>query len=232
VSGTVGTTIVNGGKLGGSGTTGGVTNNTNGTIEPGLVAGTTHILNTGSLTGGGTYFFQLNGTTAGSGYDQLNTTGSINLTGSILNVGQGFTPTVGTNFTLIHNVNNTPITGTFSALLGGSPVALPEGAVWNFGGHTFQIHYTEGASHDVVLSRADFPAYEESLDASGNLVITQSTLYASANDNLSVSLSGGTYTFSPARLLSAAVTSRVSRSASASIPTLSPWLAPTLRPLL
>src|SRR5262249_15711018 len=69
----------NGGTLGGTGTTGAVTAAAGGTVSPNLSSPGT--LSSGALTfnSATVYVVQLNGTTAGSGYDQLNVTGSVNL---------------------------------------------------------------------------------------------------------------------------------------------------------
>ncbi len=192
VNGTTGTgngavTVKSGGTLAGHGTTGAVSND--GTINPGL--GTPATLSTGSLTfGSGLYTVTAD---SSSNYTSLNVTGNIDLTGGILNVNLGYTPAAGVSFTILHNVDNTPITGTFSAVLDGITYNLPEGAYWDFGGTYFTITYLGNAGHDVVLtSTATHPTYGETLDASGNLTIYQED--PGANDNLQFSLAGGVYT--------------------------------------
>ena len=71
-------------------------------------------------------------------------TGTINLTGSELNVFFGGTATTGT-YTIIENAANFPITGTFAG--------LPEGATFVAGDRTFQISYTGGLyGNDVTLT--------------------------------------------------------------------------------
>ena len=133
VTGTlVGSVTVNGGTLGGAGTVGAVTDNA--TINPGL--GATSILNTGNLSfgPGAVYSVTVSGAaSAGSNYDQLNVTGSIDLTGAILQLNVSYSPTVGDSYTIIHNVNGTAITGTFTGLNEGSYLVA--------GGHLFQITY-------------------------------------------------------------------------------------------
>ncbi len=198
-NGTIGAVNVKGGVLGGSGTAGTV--NDSGTVKPGLGSATS-ILNTGNLSfgSGGVYSVALNGTTAGTQYDQLNVTGSINLTGAILTGTLGYSAAVGDTYTIIHNVDNTPVTGVFSAVASNNTVfQLPQGAVFNIGSDQFQISYTGGAGNDVTLTRVLVPAYGESLDASGNLVIFQEI--AAANDNLTFSSAGGVYTFTDPNLL-------------------------------
>jgi Protein of unknown function (DUF642) len=177
-------TTVAAGTLGGSGTVGALTNDA--TVNPGL--GSTSVLNTGALSSGSgsVYSFDINGTTAGANYDQLSVTGGVNLTGATLTATFGYTPAIGDSYTIIHNVSNTPITGTFTG--------MPDNSLVTLGGLSFLISYHGGAGNDVTLVRTNnLVAYGESLDSSGNLTITQEL--PTANDNLSFSLSGGVYTF-------------------------------------
>jgi autotransporter-associated beta strand protein len=132
--------------LGGIGTVGSITT-TQATVSPGD-GGPGLLTDTGSLTfgSGSNYNVTLSGTTAGSQYSQLQVAGPISLSGATLNVtlGSGFTPTGGSQFTIIHNTGSSPISGTFTN--------LPQGAKVTVGGHTFTISYTGGAGNDVVLS--------------------------------------------------------------------------------
>ena len=126
-------TVSSGGTLSGTGTISNVvTVNSGGTLSPGNSAG---ILNTGDLTldGGGTLGVEINGTTVGTQYDQVNVTGTVNLAGSpTLNVNVGFASAAGNTFTIIQSTG--AITGTFSG--------LPEGGTFTVGGRTFRINYT------------------------------------------------------------------------------------------
>lgn len=188
VTGMINNVTLTGGVLGGSGTVGAVTD-TAGTINPGL--GATSILNTGNLSFGssGVYAVDLDGTTAGTSYDQLNVTGTINLTGATLQVNLGYTPALGDTYTIIHNVEDTPITGTFAG--------LPQGGVITADGELFEIDYVGNAGNDVTLTRTNIvPSYAETLNAGGNLTITETV--ASVISDLSFALSGGNYTFTDA----------------------------------
>ncbi len=140
-----GATTVNGGTLGGGGKIGTVVVNSGATIAPDPT--TTQILKTGNVafSAGSTLSVTLNGTTAGSGYDQLNVTGTVNLAGAALNVNLGFTPAVGSAFMLIQNDGKDAVVGTFAG--------LPQGATLVLDGMTFQISYTGGTGNDVVLTR-------------------------------------------------------------------------------
>jgi large repetitive protein len=84
----------------------------------------------------------LNGATAGTGYDQLNATGSINLGGSTFSGTLGFTPAAGETFTILRST--APVTGTFAG--------LPEGASLTIGGEQFTITYAADGGDAVVLT--------------------------------------------------------------------------------
>jgi hypothetical protein len=91
----------------------------------------------------------LGGTTAGTGYDQLIGTGSVNLTGATLNLSlalaNGFTPAPLASFDIFVNNGGAAISGTFAG--------LPEGANFSVGAVPFTITYKGGTSHhDVVLT--------------------------------------------------------------------------------
>jgi hypothetical protein len=112
----------------------------NGTTQPA-------ILNTGNvvLGSGAALTVALDGTTAGSGYDQLNVSGTVTLTGSSLNVSVGYAANVGDSYTIIHNGGTGPVVGTFNG--------LAEGAAFVVNGMTFQITYKGGTGNSVVLTR-------------------------------------------------------------------------------
>jgi autotransporter-associated beta strand protein len=111
-----------------------------------LDAGTrTQVLRVNDLgsPGGGTWHVALNGTAAGSTYDQIAALNSVDLTGVNLDLTFGFTPHVGDQFMLIDNAGG-PVVGNFNGLV--------EGAVGSIGGHTVRITYVGGDGNDVVLT--------------------------------------------------------------------------------
>lgn len=113
-------------------------------ISPGNSPG---IINSGNLTlgPGSTTNMELNGTTVGTQYDQLNVTGTVNINPTAaLNVTLGFTPTAGNSFTIINNDGADAVTGSFAG--------LPQGTVFYVLTTAFQISYTGGSGNDVVLS--------------------------------------------------------------------------------
>jgi autotransporter-associated beta strand protein len=140
-----GGTTVNGGTLGGGGTIGDLLVNSGATIAPSTT--TPRILQTGNVTfsAGSAFAVTLNGTTAGTDYDQLSVLGTVNLAGATLNVNLGFTPNLGSAFVLIQNGGGGAVVDTFAG--------LPEGATLTLSGMTFQISYVGGTGNDVVLTR-------------------------------------------------------------------------------
>jgi autotransporter-associated beta strand protein len=135
------TLIESGATLSGTGAVGVITNN--GSIAPGDPVGILHSSNV-VFTATGNLTVQLNGPVAGSGYDQLNVTGSNTLKSASLIVVPAFAtaPPAGQQFVIIHNeaTNN----GTFNG--------QPEGSIVSAGGYKFQISYVGGAGNDVVLT--------------------------------------------------------------------------------
>jgi autotransporter-associated beta strand protein len=133
-----GLTTVSAGTLGGSGTIGAVQVDAGATLAPGST--NTGILSTGTVAfaSGSAFNVKLNGTTAGSGFDQLNATGTVNLNGATLNVSLG-TTTIPVNGSVTIIQATTSVAGTFA---GPSTITV--------GTETFQITYNNTS---VVLTR-------------------------------------------------------------------------------
>ncbi|MCI0534478.1 MAG: VPDSG-CTERM sorting domain-containing protein [Verrucomicrobiales bacterium] len=106
----------------------------------------TGILRTGdlSLAPGSSLEIELSGPVVGIEYDQIDVTGTVSLNDAILSLTLGFTPTSGTQFTIIKNDLSDPVDGTFSG--------LPDGAVFTVSAEPFQISYEGGDGNDVVLT--------------------------------------------------------------------------------
>ena len=115
-----GTSMVNvnaTGDLAGTGSfSGTLTSNSGGTVAPGISSGSTGILSTGNvfLGAGSTFASVLNGTTAGSGYDQLNVSGTINIGNATLRASIGYAAATGDSYTIISSTGG--VTGTFNGL--------------------------------------------------------------------------------------------------------------------
>ncbi len=143
---TSGVTVASGGALAGTGTVPNVA--VAGQIAP-ATFGTTGILNTGNLSfpGGGTLVADLTSAAAGpgSGYDQLNVAGTVDLTNANLKL--IVPPTginVGDSFTLIANNGTNAVTSQFT---GGTTIQS-----FNNPLYFFTLNYTGGAGNDVVAT--------------------------------------------------------------------------------
>jgi fibronectin-binding autotransporter adhesin len=136
--------------LGGIGTIGGtITINSGANVAPGNGGNTTAILSTGALTLAPTsnFLVDINGTTAGSGYDRLNvTTGGVTIGGSILIVTVGTTLTIGQTFLVVETVSAGAVSGTFA-----------QGSTVTSGPYAFSIDYAGGDGNDIVLTVTAVP---------------------------------------------------------------------------
>ncbi|WP_193172815.1 DUF4347 domain-containing protein [Nisaea nitritireducens] len=143
-------TVASGATLGGTSTfSTAVTVQSGGTIAPGNSPGK---ISTGNLTlaSGSTASMEINGTTAGTLYDQIAVTGTVTISNATLNATVGYTSAVGDSYILIDNDGTDAVTGTFSG--------LAEGATLTIGGARFTISYAAGTGNDVVLTRVATPA--------------------------------------------------------------------------
>jgi fibronectin-binding autotransporter adhesin len=131
-------TVFNSGTtLGGSGTINGSVNlaSAGANLSPGASGvGSISILQTGAVTLslGSNFNVDINGTTAGTGYDQLKVTGTVVITGSNLIVTAGPNLSVGETFFVLLNDGIDPITGLFAQ---GSTVTASNN------GDVFSINY-------------------------------------------------------------------------------------------
>jgi autotransporter-associated beta strand protein len=124
------TTIQSGATLGGSGTVGALTVDAGGTVAPGNSPG---ILMTGDYNQAGTLSLELNGTLAGVEYDQVNVSGTVNLSGQ-LTATIGYTPVNDQMLFILINDGSDAIVGNFSGMAHLDTVLL-DGYLW-------QISYT------------------------------------------------------------------------------------------
>ncbi|MCH9792582.1 MAG: cadherin domain-containing protein, partial [Planctomycetes bacterium] len=153
VEGSITTTqviISSGATLNGSGTVDApVTVNSGGHLVPGSSPG---IISTGDLTlaAGSTLNIEIDGTTAGTEYDQIQVTGTVDVTGATLNLISTFTASAANEFILIDNDGADAVTGTFAG--------HAEGALLSFNGNQVFISYLGGDGNDVVLTVNSPPA--------------------------------------------------------------------------
>ena len=138
--------VAAGGTLGGSGTVGGTVGvASGGVLAPGAGPG---MLGTGALTlnGGATFAVEINGPAAGTQYDRLAVSGTVNLGGATLQLAGAHVAAVGQSFLLVDNDGSDPVSGSFAG--------LPNGGTRLFNGVLLTIQYDGGDGNDVVL-RAD-----------------------------------------------------------------------------
>jgi fibronectin-binding autotransporter adhesin len=151
VTGTYGLVTLTGGILKGTGTVSGI-DMSSGKVAPGMSPG---CLNSGNLTfTGGSLESELGGTTACSGYDQINVTGTVDIGSGVTALSTvlygSFKPAAGNTFTIINNDGADAVTGTFTG--------LAEGATFTVSGYVYKISYVGGTGNDVVLTVMSVPA--------------------------------------------------------------------------
>ena len=159
-TGTGSITVDSGGTLGGTGTvTGAVTVDSGGNLSPG--SGGTAIFNTGNLvlSSGSNLNIALNSNTAGTGYDQVNVTGTVSVTGSNLVLSGSRSARDGSILEIIANDASDAVTGTFQGLSQGGTIA--------FNGVTYGASYTGGTGNDVSLT-AEVPATSTAVSSNLN----------------------------------------------------------------
>lgn len=89
----------------------------------------------------------LNGTTAGTGYGQLEVDGTVDLRGSTLSFTVGYTTAGGDSYKIVDNDGADAVIGTFAGLPAGSAIRV--------GADYFRIAYNGGDGNDVVLTRLE-----------------------------------------------------------------------------
>ena len=137
------TTVASGGKLMGSGTVGVLDVQTGGSVAPGHSPG---CLNSGDLTLAGSYDFEIGGATACTGYDQINVTGTVDVTGGTLSASiyNNYKAAVGEKYVIVNNDGSDAVTGTFAGLVEGATFAVGDGQ--------FRISYVGGDGNDIELT--------------------------------------------------------------------------------
>ncbi len=119
------------------------------TVGGNLSSGTSvEKLSCGSLTffNGSTYFAELNGTNAGTTYDQINVTGTITInSGVTLAVAYKFVGAVSNQFVIANNDLSEAVSGIFTGLTNGATLSV--------NGTSFRINYNGGTGNDIVLTQ-------------------------------------------------------------------------------
>lgn len=130
--------LASSGFLGGTGRVGVITGGGTGGIAPGLSPGILNVTGNVAFASSNNFNVEINGTSVGTQYDQLNVAGSVNLNNATLNINLGFTPSNGQTFTIINATG--VVIGTFNG--------LPNGSTFSVGGNTLTINY--GTSSVVI----------------------------------------------------------------------------------
>lgn len=132
-----------------------------GSLFPGVTSNSAGVLQTGDLSfaANSRYGASLNGNTAGSEYDQVRVTGTVDIvSGARLEItpASGFVPATGVVYSIIDNDGAAdPVTGNFSVMENNTPRVLEEGGRVSVGGQTYQISYIGGDGNDVVLTTVE-----------------------------------------------------------------------------
>ncbi|MDU9406990.1 Ig-like domain-containing protein [Pseudomonas sp. zfem001] len=142
------TTVASGATLAGSGTLGSdVTVQSGGTLSPGNGgAGTLTINGNLTLDFGSTLALDINGATAGTGYDRVVVNGTVDVSGAALAVTHGYAAGSGDSYTVIVNDAADAVTGTFSG--------VSEGGKFNAAGNGTELttSYIGGSGNDLSLT--------------------------------------------------------------------------------
>jgi autotransporter-associated beta strand protein len=158
-TGTGSVTVNSGATLGGTGTISGtVTVNSGANLTPGINSGT-GILNTGGLTlaSGSHLNIILNGNVAGTGYSQVDVSGSANVSGSVLALSGTRSAEDGSVLTLVATTGS--LSGTLSDVAQGGTISL-NSVVYTgsySSGHSFTLT-ANGDTSSTTLSSSANPA--------------------------------------------------------------------------
>lgn len=158
------TTVGTGATLAGSGILGGdVTVQNGGTLSPGNGgAGTLTVNGNLTLDFGSTLALDINGATAGTGYDQIVVNGNVDVSGATLAVNHGYAAGSGDSYTVIANDAADAVVGTFAGLVEGSKL----NATGN--GTELTTSYIGGDGNDLTLTTPIAPTITSVSSSSAN----------------------------------------------------------------
>ncbi|MBN1576647.1 MAG: autotransporter-associated beta strand repeat-containing protein, partial [Chitinispirillaceae bacterium] len=142
------TTVASEATLGGTGSLDGAVA-ANGILSPGTdETGILTINNDLIFTGSGSYECAIEGTAAGTGFDQLVVNGTVTLGNAALALNLKYTPSLGQSYTIIDNDGSDALSGTFNGLSEGKRIVL------SFGGTSYYctISYQGGTGNDAVVT--------------------------------------------------------------------------------
>lgn len=154
---------VEGGTFSGTGTVNSHVIINGGTHAPGASPGTMTIKSNYTLATNGTLEMEIQGTGAGTQYDQLKLTSTssiVNLAGTLRVIATNNLP-ANSSFILITNIGSSAVVGTFAG--------KPQGSVFYASGYWWRISYSGGNGNDVVLTRISPPKPSLSLAITNQL---------------------------------------------------------------
>ncbi|MCP8690154.1 DUF4347 domain-containing protein, partial [Marinobacterium sedimentorum] len=142
------TTVASGAILAGTGTLGGALSIQSGaTLAPGVGgAGTLTLGNGLTISSGGTLSVDIAGATAGTGYDVVDVTGTVDLSSASITATHSYTPGSADAYTIITNDGADAITGSFTG--------VAEGGTLTAGGNATELtaSYVGGTGNDFTLT--------------------------------------------------------------------------------
>ncbi len=175
-------------ETGASGNVGALTVQASGSFDPASTG--TGDIDTGALSiaATGVLYMDILGGTPGTGHDRVDVTGTVNISGAVLSLGNVVAGTPGvTTYTIIRNDGADAVNGTYAG--------LAEGAHVTEGSAHWTISYTGGDGNDVVLTAVGAPAPPTGVSAvSGNASATVSFTPGASNG---VAITGYVVTATP-----------------------------------
>jgi autotransporter-associated beta strand protein len=132
-----------------------------------------------SLNSGGTLRLRLNGSTAGTQYDQVVVSGTVTL-GGALDVICGSNLAPGSTFRILDKAGTTTTATTFTGKAENSTFVSAEG-------YTFRINYNSGTSNDIVLTLITTPIEQWRFTNYGSVLNTGTALDALDGDGDGIS---------------------------------------------
>jgi autotransporter-associated beta strand protein len=140
------TTVASGATIGGSGTVGALTINSGGFVTPGNSPGILTV--NGNYSQAGQYTAEIAGTTAGSGYDQINVLGTVDISGGSLVTAFSGSYAQNDLLFILLNDGTDAINGTFAGYAQGATVA-------SYGYMDWQISYTANSVNNTFTGGND-----------------------------------------------------------------------------
>jgi autotransporter-associated beta strand protein len=195
LNGTTSVSVVSGATIMGSGSVTNLLVNSGGILSPGNSLGIFTVNGNLQMDSGSTLAVEINGTTAGTDYDQVIVSGTVGIAGNLAAT-HGYTAGQGDSYTIIVNDMADAITGTFSG--------LAEGATTTAGGNNTVLtaSYIGGTGNDFTLTApinsapviANLNGDNVTFIEDSALVLLDANNDATVTDSDSVDFAGGNVT--------------------------------------